>query len=390
MKHLIQRLIVAALAMLLWGCGSLNPVSWFEDDPAVEPPAELVDFDRKVTPHKLWSRSVGGSDDDRVKLVPFAYQGKVFVASRGGQVSALSASNGSALWSVKTDLNISGGPGAGSGLVLVGSSDGELLALDINSGQQRWQAKVSSEVLSVPKADQGVAVVHTIDGKLFAFQANDGQSMWLYDRSIPVLTLHGSSSPVLHGSTVICGFASGRMAAFELVSGNPLWESTISMPSGRSELERMVDINGDPQVVDGVAYVTTYQGDMAAVAVDSGEVMWRRPLSSYAGLGADGKQLYVTDEEDKVWAVDPASGSSLWQQEKMHGRRLTAPVPLGGYLMVGDYEGYLHILSAEDGDIVGRIRVGSDPISTPPTVVNGVAYVLGDGGSLAAISLSGM
>ena len=272
----------------------------------------------------------------------------------------------------------------------MGSSDGELTALDINSGQQRWQARVSSEVLSVPKADQGVAVVHTIDGKLFAFQASDGNSMWLYDRSIPVLTLHGSSSPVLHGSTVICGFASGRMAAFELASGNPLWESTISMPSGRSELERMVDINGDPQVIDGVAYVTTYQGDMAAVAVDTGEVLWRRPFSSYAGLGADGKQLYVTDEGDTVWGVDPSSGASLWQQNKMHGRRLTAPVPLGRYLMVGDYEGYLHILSAEDGEIVGRIRVGSDPISTPPMVVNGVAYVLGDGGSLAAISLSGM
>jgi outer membrane protein assembly factor BamB len=368
----------------------MNPINWFGSEPTVEPPAELVDFNRKVTPRKLWSRSVGGSDDDRVKLVPFVYQGKVFVADRGGVVRALSASNGGALWSVNTDLNISGGPGAGSGLVLVGSSDGELTALDINSGQQRWQAKVSSEVLSVPKADQGVAVVHTIDGKLFAFQASDGNSMWLYDRSIPVLTLHGSSSPVLHGSTVICGFASGRMAAFELVSGNPLWESTISMPSGRSELERMVDINGDPRVVDGVAYVTTYQGDMAAVAVDSGEVLWRRPLSSYAGLGADGKQLYVTDDGDTVWGVDPSSGASLWQQNKMHGRRLTAPVPLGRYLMVGDYEGYIHILSAEDGDIVGRIRVGSDPISTPPMVANGVAYVLGDGGSLAAISLSGM
>jgi outer membrane protein assembly factor BamB len=234
-----------------------------------------------------------------------------------------------------------------------------------------------------------VVVVHTIDGKLFALNAEDGKQLWIYDRSIPVLTLHGSSSPVINGPAVFCGFSNGRLVAFDLESGRLLWEATVSVPRGRSELERMVDIDGDPLVLGGLVVVATFQGAVAAIVEKSGQVVWRRTLSSYAGLGGDFQQLYVTDDEDRVWAIDPRNGAALWKQEKMHGRKLTAPIPMGNYVLVGDYEGYVHVLSPEDGALLGRIRVGSDPISTPPYVVDDVAYILGDGGDLAAITVSG-
>ncbi len=387
MRRLLHAVAVMALTLALGGCGSMNPTNWWSSDSNTEVISELVDLENPVSPRILWDASVGGgTDEERVKLVPYVDGGKVYVAEREGEIRALDANSGQTLWKTDSELNISGGPGAGGGLVLVGTSDAEVAAFDQENGQPRWRTRVSSEVVSVPKIDQGVVVVHTIDGKLTALQASNGKQLWVYERSMPVLSLRGSSSPVISGSNVICGFANGKLMAFDLNDGRVQWESTISVPRGRSELERMVDIHGDPLVLGGAVYVATYQGELAGVIEASGEVVWRRSLSSYAGLGNDFRQLYVTDAEDNVWAIDPRNGSALWKQDKMVGRKLSAPVAVGDYVVVGDYEGYLHWLSPEDGRIVGRIRVGSDRISTQPVVVDDVAYVLGDGGELAAVA----
>jgi len=391
MMPTVSRFIVLALVLLLVGCGSMDPLKLLEDEPNIDPPAELVDLKSSINVRELWSTSVGsGSSTDRVKLVPYVHGGRVYVANREGVVKALDSSSGRVIWSVeKEGLEVSGGPGAGEDLVLVGTSNGEVIALAQQDGSEKWRARVSSEVLSVPKAGMGMVVVHTVDGKLFAMNATDGKVAWVYDRSIPVLTLHGNSSPVISGSAVICGFASGKLIAFDIESGQQLWESTIAVPTGRSELERMVDIDGDPVLQNGMIYVATYQGQLAAVSEDSGDVVWRRKLSSYAGLGADFKNLYVSDAEDMVWAIDPKNSSSLWKQSKLHGRKLSAPAVLEKYVVVGDFEGYLHWMSPEDGSLVARIRVGDDSITTPPVVDGNVAYVLGDGGELAAITISG-
>jgi outer membrane protein assembly factor BamB len=390
MMSIVLRLLFLILVLQLAACGSLDPMSLLEDKPNVEPPAELVDLNNSINVRKLWSASVGsGSAEDRVKLVPYVHDARVYVANREGQVKALDSASGKVIWSVDKELEISGGPGVGEGLVLVGTSDGEVIALSQQDGSEVWRSRVSSEVLSVPKAGLGMVVVHTIDGKLYALNVTDGKIAWMYDRSIPVLTLHGNSSPIISGPMVFCGFASGKLIAFDLENGQLLWEATIAVPTGRSELERMVDIDGDPILQGGVIYVATYQGQLAAVVKNSGEVIWRRKLSSYAGVGADYTNLYVSDAEDHVWAIDPKNSSSLWKQSKLHGRRLSAPAVLGGYIVVGDFEGYLHWMSPEDGELVARSRVGDSPISTPPVVDGDVAYVLGDGGDLAAISISG-
>ncbi|MES9965498.1 MAG: outer membrane protein assembly factor BamB [Candidatus Sedimenticola sp. 20ELBAFRAG] len=387
----MMRYITAmSAALLLSGCGSMdsmNPIDWFGSEESSVKPAELVELTGSVPVRTLWSTSVGsGADDQRVKLVPYVVDNRIYAADSSGTVKALDAASGRTQWSVETELEISGGPGAGEGLVLIGTSNAELVALDSSSGAERWRTRVSSEVLSVPKVSRGMAVVHTIDGKLFGFDAASGKQTWIYDRTAPVLTLHGSSSPVISGNAAICGFANGKLVSVELETGNPIWEVSVTAPRGRSELERMVDIDGDPLVVDGIIYVATYQGDMAAVSQDTGVVLWRRKLSSYTGLSVDYRQLYVSDDNDFVWAVDPRNGSALWKNEKLKARRLSAPAVLDDYVVVGDYQGYLHWLSTEDGRLLGRTRVGEDPITTAPVVNNGVVYIYGDGGALAAVT----
>ena len=381
MKRLI---LLSLLSLSLSGCSSL----WFGDVDNAEKPAELTELVNKFEPQVIWKRSVGSGADERAKLVPLINKGKVFVADGKGAVKALDAANGSEIWSVDTDLELSGGPGLGLGMILLGTSNAEVLALDMATGEERWRSLVSSEILSVPSAGRGIVVVHTIDGKLFGLDSADGKLKWTYDRSAPVLTLHGSSSPVISGNMVVCGFASGKLAALDLETGVPLWESTITAPSGRSELERLVDIDSDPLVVQDAVFVTTYQGDLAAVIKDTGVVAWRRKLSAYAGLAADWRRLFVSDSNDHVWAIDPRNSSAIWKNKSLQARKISGPAVLGEYVVVGDFEGFLHWFSPDDGSSLARLRVGKDAISVPPIVVDDVAYVYGSGGELAAIKLN--
>ena len=380
---------ISLLSLTLSGCGSLgflNPGTWGGDGEAEEQPAELIELTDSISIDTLWSHSVGsGADDFLVKLVPFVVGDWIFVADRKGLVQGLDRETGRPRWSRDTELEISGGPGAGSGLVLVGTADGEVVALDPETGDDKWRSRVSSEILSVPASAMGVVVVHTIDGKLFGLDSANGQIIWTYDRSAPVLTLHGESSPVIVNGVVFAGFASGKLAAVELNGGRLLWEATVRAPAGRSELERIVDIDGDPLVRGDAVFVTTFGGEMAAVSKETGIVLWRRKLSSYSGADADWRQLYVTDDEGSVWAVDPRNGAGIWKNTKLKARRLSPPAVIGSYVLVGDYEGYVHWLQQTDGKILARSRVGSDPITAAPVVVDGTAYIYGDGGALAAI-----
>ena len=193
---------------------------------------------------------------------------------------------------------------------------------------------------------------------------------------------------MISGTAVICGFADGKLMSLDLATGRVRWEASAGVAKGRSELERLIDVAADPVVLDGVIYVVTYQGDLVAVAEDSGIVLWRRPLSSYAGLAADWRQVYVSDSGDNVWAVQQQNGAALWRQRDLYNRRLSAPAVLGDYILVGDFQGYVHLLSRTDGGFEGRIRVGDGPISAAPVVVGDVAYVYGDDGKLAALSVA--
>lgn len=372
------------LGGLLSSCGAVREYVGGTDN--TEPPAELVDFDPELKIEEVWSRSIGaGVSRFYLKLRPMIAGGRVYVADRKGSVSAFDAENGEQIWQTDTGIPASGGPGGGDGLILVGSSDGNVVALDAGTGAEKWRAKVSSEVLSAPSAADGVAVVRTIDGKLFGLDVADGSRIWVYDRTVPVLTLRGTSTPALSDGTAVAGFDSGRIVAVSLKNGQTLWNTVVAEPRGRSELERLVDIDADPVIEDQTVYVVTFQGRVAALDLFSGNVVWRRDMSSYAGLGIDGDHLYVTDDESFVWALDRKSSASVWRQDKLKMRGLTSPLGFESFVVVADFEGYVHWLSEEDGRMLARTRVDSDGVIAKPVAHNGTVFIYGKGGTLTAL-----
>jgi outer membrane protein assembly factor BamB len=233
----------------------------------------------------------------------------------------------------------------------------------------------------------GIVLVRPVDGKLFGLNAADGAQLWVYDRQVPALTLRGTSAPLVVSNAAIVGLDSGRLAAVSITDGQPLWETPISVPRGRSELERMVDLDAQPIMIDDVVYVGSFQGAIAAVDRFSGEILWRRDLSSYAGFAADRGQLYVTDEQSHIWAFDRYSHASLWRQNALQGRNLTAPVAFLDYIVVADFEGYVHWLRRSDGKLVARTRVDRKGIVAPPLPGDRALYVYGQGGKLAALQI---
>jgi len=381
-----RALAVTLLLLVLPGCSWVAGILGGEDN--AEPPVPLTKLEDPLPLKKLWSKNVGvGNEEQYLKLVPASADEQIYVADHKGRVTALDALTGKKNWQVKTDVPVSAGPGAGEGLVLLGTSNAEVLALDAGDGSKRWLAAVSSEVLSVPQIDLGRVIVQTVDGNVTALDAETGAQLWIFDRSVPVLTLRGTSTPAVEHGVVVAGFANGKLVAMSADKGFVGWEANIAIPQGRSELERIVDIDGDPIIVGTAVYVATYQGSIGVIDLQSGNSGWKRDMSSYLSLGVDFSQVYVTDAQSHVWALSRSTGSTVWKTEDLAYRRVTAPEPFNDYIAVGDYDGYLHLLSRYDGRIVARARVDSDGIRARPLVVGDVLYVFGNSGKLAAFTL---
>jgi outer membrane protein assembly factor BamB len=378
------------LGSLLAGCSTMS--SWYhgliggEDNAA--PPAPLTSIESPVTLSRVWSETIGvGYDEQFVSLVPVVSDGRLYIADRKGQVVALDALTGQEIWSVKTGAALSAGPSVDAGMVLLGSSDAEVIALDSADGSLRWKAEVSSEVLSEPRVDLDRVIVQTADGSIAGLDAENGEQAWINDRTVPVLTLRGTSSPAVHRGLVIAGFSNGKLVALSAEKGFTAWEKSIAVPKGRSELERIVDIDGSPVVAGGAVYVTTYQGRVARLEIKDGETVWERDMSSSAGLGVDYSQVYVTDDSSHVWALSRNTGASVWKQEALANRGLTAPEPFNDYVAVADVEGYVHLLSRNDGRIAGRVELDSKGISARPLFAGDLLYVYGNSGKLAAFAV---
>lgn len=376
--------------MLALAVGAMSGCAWLRGKDNAEPPAELTAFDASVRLESLWERDLGaGIGEQFLRLQPAVDGGRVFAADRKGEVSAVDAVTGKIIWETKTGIAVSSGVGVGDGLVLVGSSEAELVALDWNDGHEVWRATLTSEILAAPAAGSGKVVVQSVDGKLTGLNVADGTRAWVLDRSVPVLSLRGTSTPRLVQGAVIAAFDDGKLAVLDPERGLPAWETSIAVARGRSELERMVDIDAPPQIWGGTIYVATYQGHVAAVEGNSGRVLWSRDMSSAAGVGVDFGQVYVTDEDSNVWALERDNGASVWKQDKFQRRALTAPVPFGEYIVVADFEGYVHLLARYDGAIVGRERVDGKGVLAAPVVDGDTLFVYGNGGKLAAYRIGG-
>ena len=380
-------LLLAALAGAgLAGCDWIKAPG--SDD--VTPPAELVEFPATLGVTKLWSRDLGdGAGKSAFKLRPAYDDGRVFASDSSGTVAAFDAATGAQAWRVELPQTASSGPGAGEGLVVVGGVDGSVFALSAADGSERWTARASSEVLAPPAVAGGVVVVRALDGRLFGFDAADGARRWVFDRGVPLLTLRGNGQPLVANGVVYAGYDNGKVVALNLSDGVLRWEQTLAQPEGRTELERMVDVDGEMVLGPGELFAASYRGQVGAITPDNGRVVWSRDFSSAVGVALAGDRLIVVGIDGAVAALDVRSGAAVWKQEGLAYRWPGTPAVVGGSVMVGDFEGFLHWLSVEDGSFVARQRMGDEGIRAAPLVVGDVIYAANAEGELAAWRVGG-
>ncbi|MGM0632549.1 MAG: outer membrane protein assembly factor BamB [Pseudomonadota bacterium] len=372
----------ALLLTMLTGCGI------FSSDES-EQPRELVDFEHEVELETLWTTRVGNGQGSLFNRIAPALDGDtVYAAAADGTVVAVDRESGDVRWRQRTDQRISGGVGASRGMVLFGTRDARVFALSQEDGSELWSARVSSEVQSAPRTDGDIVAVQTVDGKLIALEAASGQQRWIYENSVPALTLRGTSSPVINGNIVMAGFANGMLAAINAGNGLLQWEERVAVPQGRYDLERVIDIDGNLLLNGGIVYAASYQGNVMGLDSRSGQVVWGEEASSYLGLATGLGNIYYVNDFSHVIAMGRNNVERVWENDDLRLRQLSAPASTGNYLAVGDFEGYVHVLSQVDGDMAGRTRVDRDGIRAPIVAQGGVLYVYGNSGRLRALRIN--
>lgn len=375
-----------AVALSSSGCGISRLFGKKEASEPVIPPLPVLSSAQPVT--VLWQRDLGkGGMSLGFDLKPAVFAERLIVPAGGDKLLALDRNSGDSIWEVDVDFTISAGVATDGELVAVPGAGGELAVLDFATGALRWQDKLSSQILAAPLIARGRVIARSADGSVHALADADGASLWRYDRAVPELSLRGDSPPLLVGDTVVAGLANGYLVGLSLEDGVLRWESRVAAPRGRSELERMVDIDGSPTLVDGVVFASSFQGQMAAVGGISGETLWERDFSAYGALGSDWGSVYAADADGAIWALDTRNGRAAWRQEGLVGRKLGGVATVADYVVAGDNEGYVHWLASVDGAIVARYRLAKDPIISQPLVVGDTVYAYSGDGELAALQL---
>lgn len=359
-------------------------------DGKVREPTPLVDIvNPQLKPKTVWSASAGkGSGDYNGMLQIAVAEDAVLAADVEGKVFAFEPASGKRIWTATTDARVISGPTVSGNAVLVGSMEGQIIALKRADGSPYWTANVSSEALAPPVSDGTLVVARSGDGRIYAMSAVSGKNVWMFDRTVPNLTLRGLGEPLIAGSLVFVGMDNGRVAALRMLDGQPLWEQLIAAPTGRNELERLTDVDAALLLDGGDLFAASYGGEVARVDGDTGQVLWRREVKSYAGMALADNLVVVVDEAGVVWGLDVNTGAAAWKNEELKYRKLSPPAVLDGQVVIGDFEGYLHWLDAKDGRLVARNRVGSEPIRTAPVVAQNLLYVLNAGGRITALKLN--
>jgi outer membrane protein assembly factor BamB len=381
-----MRRFLPVLVLALSGCSgfSLNPVDWFSSKDTGPKMAELPVLSGAIPVRTLWHANIGAAGT--AVFSPAVAAGSIYAAAQDGTVARLDAGSGRQVWRVNAGRTLSGGVGADRSLVVVGTAQGEVIAFDAADGKVRWRARASSEVLAPPAMTGDVVVVRSADSRLFAFDARDGKRRWVYQRSAPTLTVRSPVGIAAARGLIFAGFSGGKLAAIILTNGALRWEATVSLPRGATELERVTDVVGLPWISEREVCAVAYQGRVACFDFTTGNLLWARPLSSTAGLDADPRYLFVSDEKGTVHALDRAGGANVWTQDRLAWRRLTAPLALGREVAVGDAEGFVHLLSRENGSFVGRTATDGGPIGSAPVRVDGGFIVQTAKGGLYAFA----
>ena len=397
-----------ALLLLVGGCRVFSFLPFVDDPEAASEegaPTPLAAIEAEATLERRWQVGVGrGLGRKYLRIAPTILADRVYAADGYGTVVAHDRFSGRRIWSTsvgkpdggsllkiwdrRDPAFLTGGVGVGEGRILVGTTRGEVIALAAGDGSEVWRSQLTSEVLSPPVGADGVVMAQTNDGRLIALEGADGTVRWSYDNQVPLLTLRGTATPVLVGGFVFAGFGDGRVAALSAQSGAPIWEHRLVLPQGRTELERLVDVDGTPLLVPerGTLFAISYQGRLKAFSPPDGRVLWELPASSHLDLAEGYGQLYFVTDEDVVTAVQQGTAEVVWNQEGLKNRKLTSPMAFSNYVLVGDADGYLHVLAQSDGRIIARSKMSAG-LRSPMVEADGIVYVLANDGKLSALEI---
>ncbi len=388
MAKLLRLVSLTFLLVLLAGCG-WNPLSFWQSNKDEAKPADLVNFDEEVRLRRQWSVNIGKGQGKTYNRIKPAIDGDIiYAASSNGNVYAINRESGSTIWRARLEAEITGGVGVGGDLVLVGTINSGLIALDAATGEVAWQTTVSSEVLAAPATNGRIVVAQAVDGKLTGHDAETGEQIWIYESTVPALSLRGTSSPLIIENFVLAAFGNGSVISLALDNGTLRWEERVAIPTGTSEIDRMVDIDGDLFVSDqGMLLVPSFQGYLAAIDVVTGQTRWRVQESSANGASSGFGNIYISNERGHVKAYRTGQDDLVWSNEQLDLRNVTAPESFSNYVAVGDFEGYVHLLSQVDGRFVGRTRVDRNGIRASLQSRGNTLYVYGNGGNLSALTV---
>lgn len=376
--------VLALAAMLLAaGCGggsmvnnaidSINPMNWFGSRSVAPEMAQLDPLTNTVAISALWQSNIGNSQ--QAVFSPAVTVDSVYAAASDGAIARLDAGSGRQLWRINAGERLTGGVGADGKLVAVGTGKGEVLAFDAN-GAALWKAQLSSEVLAAPQVAQDVVVVRSADGRIFGLDAKDGKRKWYYQRSTPALTIRSPVGISISGGVAYAGFAGGKLVAINLDSGAVRWDATVALPRGTTELERVTDVIGAPVISEREVCAVAYQGRIGCFDRATGQAVWGRPMSSTSGLSLDARYVFVSDDKGAVHALDRIGGTSVWKQDKLRLRNLSAPLALGREIVVADIQGYVHLLLRDSGAFAGRVATDGSPVSTNPVMLPNGGFLI--------------
>ncbi|HEV2287221.1 MAG TPA: outer membrane protein assembly factor BamB [Steroidobacteraceae bacterium] len=376
----------------IWTLALLLAVAACSKDKEIDQPAKLTPVTATLHVARVWSATV----DDK-KAIPLRLAlgisvdgDRVYAAGHKGDVTALELASGKSVWRVRLKAPLSGGTAAGAGLVLIGTSDGRLFALDAGNGATRWWVRVSGEVLAPAAISEHLIALRTVDGKLHALSPADGHELWVQQQQVPRLSLRGTARPVIAGDLVLCGFDNGRVLAVSAADGAVQWEANIAPPHGRTELERMDDIDTAVRVAGQDVYTVGFQGKVAMLALDTGQVWWSHDASSYRSLTLDDDTLYMATADGEIAALRTRTGAELWRQKALLHRGLTEPAVMdeANALVAADYQGYVHFLDKATGALAARVSSGKVRVSTTPLVVGDLVLVVNDRGQISAFRVT--
>lgn len=379
---------IVACVLALSGCATVK--GWFGGKSNAEAkPAALVQITPTVSVNRIWSANLGGGElRVGARQRPVVADGRVYAAGSGSTVRALDLQTGQVVWTWAGDENarIAGGPGVGDGLVAVGGLNGEVITLDAATGTQKWKGQLLNEVIAAPAIGGGLVFVRSNDGRVTAFDANSGEKRWDWKSDMPALTVRGNAGLTMGPGFVFVATDNGRIVALSAADGTELWTQTVAQPEGRSELDRMNDVDGTPLLEGTTLYVSSYKPQTMAIDAPSGQPIWvQQGQGGVGGVASSGAgRIAVTDAQDVVWMLDAASGAPMWKQPSYPRRALTAPAILGNNVVVGDYDGYLHLFSLDDGSMTSRLRHSRKPVRAQPVVADGVLLVQDTDGNLTA------